>query len=528
LVNDTYGISCTVLHIHQRTFVFPEGFRKEYGELAPEPHTGQQRCRDSDGVNSIRRRCRTCGLAHERFGGLGTAVAGSYFSLLAALRVRNRRDGYLLDSGSPNILWSGQCRACIAFDHRFVRDRVDGDSLLEESEKEFAPATRFPPVEAEGEFVQVIVQVLQAHRSLMRAHQPALEEGNYGVDARHQFRWSLLLSHQERDLVIEAFAFQGQVAQPTVGVHDAARLNGVLHKRYQTLRRSVRDSPHPNSTNARSILLSRNHNQCLGFRLASTDALLQAAQVRLVHLDSPGQPIPVRAHHCTAQFMQPRPGRFVTLQPQHPLEENSLFVAPADGSGTARKLTSFEHFGWATSVARNGTVAIMNSSSTGGITLGIVNLHEPSSIRFEAEEKMQPAISPDGHWLAFVSKQAGSSNSFLVGEITVEAFPRGGARLVISTEPGSRPRWRGDGKELFYRVGDRMYAVTMQTSPSLSAGKPTVLFEKQFDRAGMIGGFDVTPDGMRFLVLRPVQPEPRDLKVVVGWSEVLKAAKMSK
>lgn len=52
LIKGTYGINCTVLHIHQRTFVFPESFRKKYGWLSP--HTGQQRCRDPDGVNSIR------------------------------------------------------------------------------------------------------------------------------------------------------------------------------------------------------------------------------------------------------------------------------------------------------------------------------------------------------------------------------------------------------------------------------------------------------------------------------------------
>ena len=59
------------------------------------------------------------------------------------------------------------------------------------------PATRFPPVEAEGEFVQVIVQVLQAYRSLVRAHQPPLEEGDHPMNSRHQFRWSLLLSLQK-------------------------------------------------------------------------------------------------------------------------------------------------------------------------------------------------------------------------------------------------------------------------------------------------------------------------------------------
>jgi hypothetical protein len=50
---------------------------------------------------------------------------------------------------------------------------------LEKSEEQLAPATRFPPVEAGGEFIQVVVQVLQVHRFLVRAHQPALEGGDH-------------------------------------------------------------------------------------------------------------------------------------------------------------------------------------------------------------------------------------------------------------------------------------------------------------------------------------------------------------
>jgi len=79
--------------------------------------------------------------------------------------------------------------------------------------------------------------------------------------------------------MIVAFAFQRQVAQPAIGVHDAARLHGILYKRYQALRGSVRDSPHSNAADARTIFLSRNYNQCFGFGLAPSNALLQAPDV---------------------------------------------------------------------------------------------------------------------------------------------------------------------------------------------------------------------------------------------------------
>src|ERR1051325_7183433 len=118
----------------------------------------------------------------------------------------------------------------MAFDHRFIRDWIYGHGLLQEPEEVFAPATRVSPVEAEGEFVQVIVQVLQAHRTLVRSHQPPLEEADHPMNARQQFRWCLLLAVQKCDLVVVAFAARRLVAQPTVGMYDTARFHRILYK----------------------------------------------------------------------------------------------------------------------------------------------------------------------------------------------------------------------------------------------------------------------------------------------------------
>ena len=80
---------------------------------------------------------------------------------------------------------------------------------------------------------------------------------------------------------------QGKVTEPTVGVDDAASFHGVLRERHEDVRRSVRDSPHPNSADTRSILLSSNRDQRFALSPAATNALLQTAKVRLVHFDSP-------------------------------------------------------------------------------------------------------------------------------------------------------------------------------------------------------------------------------------------------
>src|SRR3954447_7659359 len=224
----------------------------------------------------------------------------------------------------------------MAFHHRFVRDRVYSDGLLEEPEEEHTPATRFPPVKAEGEFVQVIVQVLQAHRPLVRAHQPPLEEGDHSMNSRHQFRWRFLVPFQKCDVVAVTFASHRLVAQPSVGVNDAARLHRNLYKTHQACRRGVPDSAHPNATDTRSIFLSRHYNQCFAFSLAAANTFLQAAEVRLIYFDPSGHAIPVRAHHGASQFMQPRPSRLVTLEPQHPLKAHGARTVLLAGDPPSR------------------------------------------------------------------------------------------------------------------------------------------------------------------------------------------------
>jgi len=105
-----------------------------------------------------------------------------------------------------------------------------------------------PPIEAERELIQIIVEVLMADCSLVRSHQPPFEQGDHVVNSRHQFGWSLLLPLQKRDLMPVAFAFQGQVSQPAIRVYDAARLDRISHKGHQVFRRSIYDLPRANPT----------------------------------------------------------------------------------------------------------------------------------------------------------------------------------------------------------------------------------------------------------------------------------------
>jgi len=93
----------------------------------------------------------------------------------------------------------------------------------------------------------------------------------------------------------------------------------------------------------------------------------------------------------------------------------------------------------------------------------------------------------------------------------------------LTTDGAWEPLWSRDGKEIFYRSGDRMMAIPVTTTPSLATGRPRVLFEGHFvSGAAGLPEYDVTNDG-RFLMLRPVaEKSPMELRLLLNWSDELR------
>jgi eukaryotic-like serine/threonine-protein kinase len=86
--------------------------------------------------------------------------------------------------------------------------------------------------------------------------------------------------------------------------------------------------------------------------------------------------------------------------------------------------------------------------------------------------------------------------------------------------------WNRNGRELFYRSGAKMMAVDIATRPGFAAGKPSTLFEGQYQPSPVTApNYDVSPDGQRFLMLKPSEQEkaaPTQINVVLNWFEELK------
>jgi Tol biopolymer transport system component len=129
----------------------------------------------------------------------------------------------------------------------------------------------------------------------------------------------------------------------------------------------------------------------------------------------------------------------------------------------------------------------------------------------------QGQFSPDGHWVAYTSNDSGQS------EIYVMPFPPApnGARWLVSRGGGVMPRWRRDGKELFFISPDwKMMAVDVSTSPSFRSGTPHPLFDTHMVDTGIRNGpmsWDISPDGKRFLIISDNSEETGSVSVILNW-----------
>jgi eukaryotic-like serine/threonine-protein kinase len=123
----------------------------------------------------------------------------------------------------------------------------------------------------------------------------------------------------------------------------------------------------------------------------------------------------------------------------------------------------------------------------------------------EKANEINGQVSPDGNWLAYASDESGA------WEVYVTSFPGAAGKWQVSRGGGSEPRWRGDGKEMFYIAPNGMLmAVAVNAESQFVTGTPAALFQVH-GRAPIsstdLFTYDVAKDGKRFLVNRYVKPE---------------------
>ena len=210
--------------------------------------------------------------------------------------------------------------------------------------------------------------------------------------------------------------------------------------------------------------------------------------------------------------------------------KGTLHVRAADGSGRAEPIVEARStYQTPSSWARTGNLAFVESVEGNSTDIRVLDTNgsdRSGAVAVQTPEAdSHPAFSPDGLWLAYTSGVSGRS------EVYVQPYPAPGPRVLISTNGGAAPAWRGDGRELYYQfVQDdalRLMAVPIMINGAvLSAGTPRQLFEvKGLSSTAPSRGYDVTPDGQRFLFQRAVEvppPPATPMVLVENWIEELK------
>lgn len=178
--------------------------------------------------------------------------------------------------------------------------------------------------------------------------------------------------------------------------------------------------------------------------------------------------------------------------------------------------------------AEDGTLLLhAYATGTGADDLDLYTLApdasaQPKPLIVAAGSQAQAQFSADGRWIAYTSNESGQS------EVYVQSRGGGDARLQVSSEGGGQPRWRGDSRELFYvSLTGTLMAVPIEVEKGeLRPARPAALFDEPSLRTnnnvffyGGAAGYDVTPDGQRFIVNRMTgAPGAGPIHIVLNWS----------
>jgi hypothetical protein len=128
-------------------------------------------------------------------------------------------------------------------------------------------------------------------------------------------------------------------------------------------------------------------------------------------------------------------------------------------------------------------------------------------------------FSPDGRWVAYMSRASGRD------EVYVAPFPGPGGKLQVSSSGGRMPRWRGDGRELFFMApDDTLMAAELVTGPNkIDVKEVHALFRVNLapEPSDRSGSYDVAADGSRFIINSAIEETQPPITLVLNWTAVL-------
>lgn len=208
----------------------------------------------------------------------------------------------------------------------------------------------------------------------------------------------------------------------------------------------------------------------------------------------------------------------------HYLDGAGLYAIPANGAGQESVVLQADRLAYVNDMSPDGRFLVYSQvSSESGKDLWFFHGGDPKPMPFLVTpfNEFDGQLSPDGKWIAYISDESGRD------EIHVRSFPKSGSKWPVSSGGGGYPRWRKDGKELFYLGldGGLMAVPVRPATQGLDFGTPAKLPLV----INPVGGayaypYDIAPDGQRILALAPVSNvrDSASLTLLMNWEMGLK------
>jgi Tol biopolymer transport system component len=196
-----------------------------------------------------------------------------------------------------------------------------------------------------------------------------------------------------------------------------------------------------------------------------------------------------------------------------------LVIKNSDGSGEEKRILHDENIDAPNDWSRDGRY-ILHARGPQLWYVSVPGFEDKPFLESEAV-LANGQFSPDGRWVAYASNETGK------WEVYVASFPEPRGKWQVSGGGGREPRWRGDGRELFYLSPDgKMMAVPVNLGKTVDAGPPKALFQAHPRQQVLSTGvftYDVSRDGQRFLINTQVErPELSPLSVILNWQAELR------
>ena len=197
-----------------------------------------------------------------------------------------------------------------------------------------------------------------------------------------------------------------------------------------------------------------------------------------------------------------------------------MYEIPTNRSSTAEPIIEGPNDQVATCWSPDGKVLLFNEiSPVTGYDISCFytkDENKQQSLIHESWVERNAVFSPDGNWIAYQSDQEG------LNQVYVSPYPEPDPKK-ISTGGGYNPLWSPDGKEIFYRNGDKMIAVTVETKSEIKVMAYEMLFEGQH-YTDSNRSYDVSQDGQRFLMVKESEDQPATTQLIVvhNWFKELK------